>query len=258
MNSAILKTHILVVEDVSFMRMLVIQALKSMGFTNVYEAGDGEEAKNLLKKSSVDLIISDIEMRPMNGLDLIKHVRAGETPLPRGIPAIILSGLDDTSTLSAAAELDVHGFLEKPVSGTLLYERIEKAMNSEVQLRDANFYRHLVFTPAYQEAHKEYVADAAYTVTHTMSPRHSAAPAARPHSPSKGAASEDHHTGRCLLLPLDKLRAGMVLMDDIVARGRVLLKKGTVLSPGHILVLRDMRSVLDQADAEVRMGQANT
>ena len=251
MNSAILKTHILVVEDVSFMRMLVIQALESMGFANVYEAGDGEEAINFLKKSSVDLIISDIEMRPMNGLDLIKHVRAGETPLPRGIPAIILSGLDDTSTLSAAAELDVHGFLEKPVSAVQLRERVEEAMNAEVQLRDADFYRHMVFAPAYQEVQQEQVADSGYTVTHTAPSRSSAAPASEQHTRNNEATNTRTDTNLSLLIPLDKLQPGMVLQEDIIARDRLLMKKGIVLSPGHILVLRNMRSVLNRADIQV-------
>jgi len=251
MNSAILKTHILVVEDVRFMRMLVIQALESMGFANVYEAGDGEEAINFLKKSSVDLIITDIEMRPMNGLDLIKQVRAGETPLPRGIPAIILSGLDDTSTLSAAAELDVHGFLEKPVSAIQLRERVEEAMNAEVQLRDADLYRHMVFAPAYQEAHKGQVADSGYTVTHTVSPKVSATPDTEQHTRTEETTNAHTNNSQSLLSPIDKLQPGMVLREDIIARGRLLMKKGIVLSPGHILVLRNMRSILNRTDIQV-------
>lgn len=252
MNSAIFNLHILVVEDVSFMRMLVIQALESVGFSNIHEAEDGEAALQLLAKSPMDLIITDIEMKPMNGLDLIKQVRAGDTPLPRGIPTLILSGMDDTSTLAAASELDVQGFLEKPVSANQLRERIDSAMNAETELRAPEYYRSLVFAAAAQTtARGGHAPDSGYTVR-TVERKAPTAPAAvRPSARQNDASPPPARRTQLRRLPMAQLREGMVVREDIMSRGRVLLRKGVVLTPGHLLVLRDMRSLLDQSEVEV-------
>lgn len=252
MNGAILKLHILVVEDVGLMRMLVVQALENLGFPNVYEAEDGEDALRLLEKSSVDMIITDIEMKPMGGLDLIKHVRAGDTPLPGGVPALILSGLDDTSTLAAATELDVQGFLEKPVSANQLRERIESAMNATTEFRTPDYYRSLVFVgPAEHTKPKGGTLPVAGYSVRMVSSKPQESPAVDRHAQVNEVGIRRSSGGQRRRLPIEELQEGMVLQEDILSRGRLLLREGVVFTPGHVLVLRDMRSLLDQSDVEI-------
>jgi len=242
------------------MRMLVIQALENLGFSNVHEAQDGQDALDFLAKSPVELIISDIEMRPVNGLDFVKQVRSGDTSLPRGVPVIFLSGLGDTSTLSAASELDVHGFIVKPVSANQLREYVGKAMEAEVRLRDVNFYRSLNFAPAKAELRdRPGLEGSTYRITtQVVSSNSTTEPSADHQSSSEKARKAPTQGRKRSRLSVDELRAGMILEEDIMARGVPLLKRGLEVTPGHLMVLRDMRSMLDQNDVEVEISASAT
>ena len=140
---------ILVVEDEHYMRMLIIQALQSVGFKAIYEAEDGKRALQVMSKEQhIDLVISDIEMQPMNGLALAQQIRAGKAPIDPGTRFVFLTGLGDISTLTDAAELDVQGFISKPFSANQLKEKIEKALKMRVELRAPSIYEELVFGSA--------------------------------------------------------------------------------------------------------------
>ena len=70
------KMKFLVVDDFSTMRRIVRNLLKELGFSNVHEAEDGVDALNKLRTGHFGLVISDWNMQPMTGLDLLKEVRA--------------------------------------------------------------------------------------------------------------------------------------------------------------------------------------
>lgn len=249
MNQAIRTARILLVEDEHFMRMLIVQALESLGFNTVHEAEDSQQAIRVLATEAVDLVITDIEMRPMNGLDLVKRIRTGQTALPRDARVIFLTGLGDMTTLSAASELDVHSFLIKPVSANQLRGKIEDALRTEVRLRDRSTYEALTFVPAGVTTHQaDQVKRAGYTLTSVATPRTEPPYAATRPKPVSDAS------GSCgVFLPVDALQPGMILCHDIITRGVPLLRKGAVLAPGHIQVLKSIRTVLEQSEFEVKL-----
>lgn len=250
MNPSILNTRILLVEDESFMRMLATQALESLGFDSVSEAEDGERALQLLAKQEIDLLVTDIEMKPMSGLDLVKSIRAGESTQQRDTPVIFLSGLGDVSTLAAASELDVHGFLVKPVSAIQLRDKIEEALKSEVRLRDPNTYKAMSFTAsALQERDQGDIPGAGYRITTTAN--HRGGSAETPAQQSRPTAPSPPPAPVGVMVGLNELEPGMVLCHDVLANGVAMLRKGVVLAPGHILVLKNMRSVLADIEFEV-------
>ncbi|MEW8322592.1 MAG: response regulator [Candidatus Thiodiazotropha taylori] len=265
MKSSILNRKILVVEDVKFMRKLVKQALERIGFASVLEADDGEQALGLMERQPVELVITDIEMQPCNGLQLVQQIRAGIAPVDPATRVIFLSGLDDLSTLEAASELDVSGFLVKPVSADQLREKIEESFASTVRLRKPAFYKALSFAPASLTPQGKNKAEASgYRFTTTRIARKEGdittrQPAQVPNNQLVEDESAPITPGyQRMFVALEQLHEGMILGEDVVAKGAPILRAGTVLVPGHLMVLRDMRALLEKSELRVDVQPAAT
>ena len=222
--------RILVVEDEHFMRTLIIQALNSLGYMDVLEAENGKNALALLERTAADIVITDIEMKHLNGLELVRAVRTGKTSLPRDVAVIFLSGLSDISTLSSAAQLDVQAFLVKPVSARQLHEKISEALSAPIEVRPVDVYAEMSLGPT---------AEAKHTAA--------AEPAKAPPAPRETTS------GRLKHVDVLMLEEGMTLRQDVYARNSLLLSAGTCLMPMHIRVLQDMRELLDDRGIEVEL-----
>jgi|GEM_PF-252160 len=127
MFSDLSKLKILVVDDQSLVRTLLSQALQSMGIKaeNISQAPDGSTAMRTLDMRMVDLVLCDVEMKPMNGLDLLKELRCGHTMNSSILPFIFLSGHADRSNVEVAVHLHADGFVIKPPKPI----DVEKAIN---------------------------------------------------------------------------------------------------------------------------------
>lgn len=123
---------VLLVDDEQFIRQLVGRLLRDIGVKEVTMADDGLDAVNKLSTFAgrIDLIILDLEMPNMNGFQLVKKVRAGETQAPADMPIIILTGHGQQDAVQAAINLGVHGYLVKPMSKDALEKRIKIALSS--------------------------------------------------------------------------------------------------------------------------------
>jgi CheY-like chemotaxis protein len=256
MTSQIPNITILVVEDEHFMRMLILQALESIGFTSLCEAEDGKQALQVMRKKHVDFVISDIEMRPLNGLELVRQIRVGEAPIDPGSRIIFLSGLGDMSTLSAASELDVHGFMVKPFSANQLRTKMQEALRLTVRLREPSVYESLAFTPAaLQVRQKSQAKGSGYSVTTKRQALRSekSHTASQPIQPAYETCQPATAEQKQICVAVAELCAGMTLCEDVLARGVVMLNKGAILDPRLLLVLRDMRSVLDKSEYIVEL-----
>lgn len=104
---------VMCVEDEKYIREELVRELKRSGH-DVVEANDGTAALALLKKQIPDLIISDILMPEMDGLELLGHVRSGTAELS-AIPFLFLSALADRDRILAAYRAGVDDYLVKPV-----------------------------------------------------------------------------------------------------------------------------------------------
>lgn len=225
--------RILVVEDEHFMRDLVIQALNSVGFSEILEAENGRNALALLEKEEVDILMTDIEMKQVNGFDLVRAVRMGRTHLPRETPAIFLTGLSDISTVSSASQLGVQGFLVKPVSASQLHDKIREVLDAEVEVSSVEAYREMRLSSTI----------AGKPAVSTPQP-----PGREPSYPDC-----DHARGRIDCLDVLRLTEGMTVRHNVYARGSLLLEAGTTLLAIHILALKDMRGLLDTRLIEVEL-----
>lgn len=114
---------ILVAEDEPLMLMAIEAKLKNMGF-EVAVVADGQQALNALEIFSPDLIITDILMPYLSGLELIGIIKSKNV----GIPIIVLSGLGEEETVLEAFNLGADDFLTKPFKPTDLELRVKRLL----------------------------------------------------------------------------------------------------------------------------------
>ena len=132
----ILEGAIIVADDELFSQSIVVRQVKEMGADNILRASDGRECIQLLENDfnkEVSLIVLDINMPKMNGLQVLKMIRSGAIECERDIPIIMLTGNTDRELVSAAMALDADSFLAKPVSKASLVNRV-RALSDEIRV----------------------------------------------------------------------------------------------------------------------------
>ena len=113
---------ILVVEDDAIQREIVLDQLEIAGFEEAIGMEDGVEAYAYIEENPADLIISDWSMPNMDGLELLKKIRAN--PSLHNLPFIMLTANEDITI--KAMDAGASGFLSKPTNPAKLIEKIEK------------------------------------------------------------------------------------------------------------------------------------
>lgn len=114
---------ILIVDDYKTMLRIIRNLLKQLGFDNVDEAMDGSSALQLLRSKSYGLIISDWNMEPMTGLQLLKEVRADANL--KQIPFIMVTAESKTENVVAAKEAGVTNYIVKPFNAETLKTKLQ-------------------------------------------------------------------------------------------------------------------------------------
>jgi CheY-like chemotaxis protein len=129
--------HFLVVDDEEFVRALVARFLKRSGAAGVVEAADGREAIAAIASYEMvfDAIISDVKMRPMNGIELLRAIRTGAEGLKRNTPIVMLTAHAEAELVEQALALDADAFVVKPVKREALLERVLRVLQRAVPLR---------------------------------------------------------------------------------------------------------------------------
>jgi EAL domain-containing protein (putative c-di-GMP-specific phosphodiesterase class I)/CheY-like chemotaxis protein len=121
----------LVVEDHEFQRNILVRILEGMNARAVHTAPDGRVALELLKKlrASVDVIISDLDMPSMDGMEFIRHVGAGRFGTSLIVASAVEQGvLSAVESMASAYGINFLGTIEKPVTRAKLLERLERHM----------------------------------------------------------------------------------------------------------------------------------
>ena len=118
------KMKFLVVDDFSTMRRIVRNLLKELGYSNVDEAEDGAMALSKLKNEQFDFVISDWNMPVMNGLDMLKSIRA-DASLAK-LPVLMVTAEAKKENIIAAAQAGANGYVVKPFTAATLDEKLAK------------------------------------------------------------------------------------------------------------------------------------
>jgi two-component system chemotaxis response regulator CheY len=113
---------ILVVDDYNTMVRIIRNFLKQLGFQNIDEAGNGAAALQKLRAKRYGLVISDWNMEPMTGYDLLKEVRADQ--VLRNTPFIMVTAESKTENVIAAKKAGVDNYIVKPFSAQTLQHKI--------------------------------------------------------------------------------------------------------------------------------------
>ena len=118
-----LSMPILVVDDYNTMIRIIRNLLKQLGFENVDEASDGTIALERMREKKYGLIISDWNMEPMTGYDLLKEVRAN--PELKSTPFIMVTAESKTENVIAAKKAGVNNYIVKPFNAATLKTKID-------------------------------------------------------------------------------------------------------------------------------------
>lgn len=118
--------QVLIVDDYKTMLRIIRNLLKQLDFDNVDEATDGAEALAKLRAGNYGLVISDWNMAPMTGLDLLKEVRADARL--KHTPFIMVTAESKTENVIAAKQAGVSNYIVKPFNAETLREKIEKVL----------------------------------------------------------------------------------------------------------------------------------
>jgi EAL domain-containing protein (putative c-di-GMP-specific phosphodiesterase class I)/DNA-binding NarL/FixJ family response regulator len=217
-------TKILVVDDDDFTRRIVVRVLEEIGYADLTDTGSASSAIRLLETQPFDLIITDVNMPGVNGLQLIQLIRAGKTEARPETRIMILSSFSQTEILGTALALDINGFLVKPIIPAIVEEKLRQALAERLHLRPSI---------AYESVKTDVKSLPRFDVQNASS---GVCRSPVPHKHSQAAGPN---------CSLSRLRPGMILKENAY------LKDGTlILSAGHTLTelsinrLNDLKALL--------------
>lgn len=125
-DPAIQKINALVVDDVAIMRKLLGLVLKNEGH-NVVEAENGEQALSHLNMNPIDIVIADITMPDMDGLEMVEKIRSDDRTA--NIPVIMCTATKTPKDESRAKQLGIQGFLMKPIKPQTVKAKVNEILS---------------------------------------------------------------------------------------------------------------------------------
>jgi CheY-like chemotaxis protein len=252
--------YFLVVDDEEFVRSLVVRFLNRSGAAGVVEAADGREAIAAIASYDMvfDAIVSDVRMRPMNGIELLRAIRTGAGGLKRNIPVVMLTAHAEAELVDQALALDADAFVVKPVKREALIERVLRVLQRAVPIQPAANYAavgsvaegSLSSSAVALDAGPESIALASAPPTKDLYVSIAAfsTPSLDAHAASGlvGAAARS-----AVAMPrkvaLGKVKANSILAQNIYIADtpRLLLAAPTILTTAMLDRLKDLRAVHD-------------
>lgn len=125
-NKELLKRNlkVLIVDDLPSARRVTKKLLRSLMINDIVEAADGSKAMEILKKGGIDLVISDWRMPDIEGIELVKLLRA-EKRFEK-LPFIMMTSYSDKDVVVTAVQAGISDFIAKPFNAAILGEKINK------------------------------------------------------------------------------------------------------------------------------------
>lgn len=114
--------EILIVDDMKSMLQIIESILNQLGFRKIDKASNGEQALARLKEKKYNLVLSDWNMEPMSGLDLLKQIRADAAL--KTLPVILITAESKPENILAAKQAGVNNYIVKPFNAVTLKEKL--------------------------------------------------------------------------------------------------------------------------------------
>jgi DNA-binding response OmpR family regulator len=119
---------VLVVDDNQDVRELIVHILNADGF-HVYAAVDGENALAILNSNPVNLVLLDVMMPGMSGLDVLREIRTGSNKKIREVPVMMITAMSSTDDVDQALAIGANSYVVKPFRGTTIREKVRKILD---------------------------------------------------------------------------------------------------------------------------------
>ena len=132
---------ILLVDDNHYMRVLLAEILRAIGVVHIFEANDGAEALQAMRQNTVDIVMTDLSMQPLDGIDFVRLLRnSPDSPNPM-VPVIMITGHSTIQRVAEARDAGVNEFLAKPLTARGVIERIGQVVeHPRPFIRTANYF----------------------------------------------------------------------------------------------------------------------
>lgn len=121
---------VLIVDDNQNMRRLLHTLLRAMRIDKIRDVASGQEALAMLHDFKADVVITDLAMKPLNGIDFVRVLRSDpKSPAPK-VPVLMLTGYCEEAIVVKARKAGVNDFVAKPVSAKMLADRISRLIDA--------------------------------------------------------------------------------------------------------------------------------
>jgi len=119
---------ILLVDDNHYMRVLLAEILRAIGVLYIYEANDGAEGLQMMRDHPIDLVMTDLSMQPLDGIDFVRLLRNSPDSPNQLAPVIMITGHSTFARVNEARDAGVSEFLAKPLTARGVIERLHQAI----------------------------------------------------------------------------------------------------------------------------------
>lgn len=132
---------ILLVDDNQYMRLLLAEILRAIGVTRIYEANDGAEGLTMMRDYPIDVVMTDLSMQPMDGIEFVRLLRNSPDSPNRMAPVVMVTGHSTYARVNEARDAGVTEFLAKPLTARGVVERLHQAIdNKRPFIRSSSYF----------------------------------------------------------------------------------------------------------------------
>lgn len=121
---------ILLVDDNHHMRVLLAEILRAIGVKEIHEANDGAEGLQMMRNHDIDIIMTDLSMQPLDGIDFVRLLRNSPDSPSQLVPVIMITGHSTFARVHEARDAGVNEFLAKPLTARGVIERIHQVVEN--------------------------------------------------------------------------------------------------------------------------------
>jgi two-component system, chemotaxis family, chemotaxis protein CheY len=119
---------VLLVDDNPHMRLMLGQILRALGVRRIHEAGDGTEALQVMRDHAIDIVMTDLAMQPVDGIDFVRLLRNSPDSPNALMPVIMITGHTTPRRVAEARDVGVNELLVKPITARGVIDRLTRVI----------------------------------------------------------------------------------------------------------------------------------